>query len=112
MKKWLSFVICIVWAFALIFGGGKVVYAQEQGAQSLYNFNTESIVVLEGQNANKAFEDIQTEFEKIDQTFSLNHESEIKKLVTSGVKAHDSHSQIVQAKIWVNCFYNTVTNSL
>ena len=84
MKKWLSFVICTVLAFALVFGGGKVAYAQEQVAQSLYNFNTESIVVLEGQNANKAFKDIQTEFEKIDKTFSLNHESEIKKLNQQG----------------------------
>ena len=84
MKKLLTFVICIVFAFALVFGGGKVVHAQEQVSQSLYNFNTESIIVLEGQNANKAFEDIQAEFEKIDKTFSLNEQSEIKQLNQQG----------------------------
>lgn len=84
MKKLLSFVICTAFAFALIFGGGKVAYATEQVAQSLYNFNTESIIELMGQNAQQAFEDIQNEFDKIDKTFSLNENSEIKLLNTQG----------------------------
>ena len=85
MKKLLSFVICILLAFALVFDGGNVVYAAvERVDKALYNFNTESIVSLVGANANLAFDEIEKEFEKIDKTFSLNENSEIKKLNQQG----------------------------
>ncbi len=84
MKKLLSFVVCILLAFALVFDGGKVVHAQESVDKALYNFNTESIVSLVGANANDAFAEIEKEFDKIDKTFSLNENSEIKLLNTQG----------------------------
>lgn len=84
MKKLLSFVVCILLAFALVFDGGKVVHAQESVDKALYNFNTESIVSLVGANANHAFDEIAKEFDKIDKTFSLNENSEIKKLNQQG----------------------------
>ena len=84
MKKLLSFVVCILLAFALVFDGGKVVHAQESVDKALYNFNTESIVSLVGANANLAFDEIEKEFDKIDKTFSLNENSEIKKLNQQG----------------------------
>ena len=86
MKKLTSFVVCIVFAFALVFGGGKVVHAQEgqSVSQAVYNFNTESIIVLDGEGAQQAFEDIKDEFDLIEQTFSLNFDSEIKRLNKQG----------------------------
>ncbi|MBR2029758.1 MAG: FAD:protein FMN transferase [Clostridia bacterium] len=85
MKKLLSFVICIVLAFVVAFGGGNDVCAvQERVDKALYNFNTESIVSLVGVNANDAFDEIEKEFNKIDKTFSLNENSQIKKLNEQG----------------------------
>ena len=85
MKKLLSFIICIVLAFVVAFGGGNVVCAADESVdKALYNFNTESIVSLVGANANLAFDEIEKEFEKIDKTFSLNENSEIKKLNQQG----------------------------
>ena len=85
MKKLFSFVICIVLAFVVAFGGGNVVCAADERVdKALYNFNTENIVSLVGANANDAFDEIEKEFNKIDKTFSLNETSQIKKLNEQG----------------------------
>jgi len=85
MKKLFSFVICIVLAFVVAFGGGNVVCAADERVdKALYNFNTENIVSLVGANANDAFDEIEKEFNKIDKTFSLNENSQIKKLNEQG----------------------------
>ena len=85
MKKLLSFVICIVLAVVVAFGGDNVACAaQERVDKALYNFNTESIVSLVGANASLAFDEIEKEFEKIDKTFSLNENSQIKQLNEQG----------------------------
>jgi len=85
MKKLFSFVICIVFAFAFIFSGGKVAFAVEESVDyATYHFNTENIISLVGNGAEQAFEEIDNEFEKIDKLFSLNYDSEIKRLNTQG----------------------------